>query len=865
VSTPRSRCLHHLFHVKPQEREGAATECRPYNSASEQFAESEKTFGEGRVMKLSGIPTLVRKFVRETWTFGLLSAARKSVKGVASRSGLASIEQLDILIGVVQSLERELSSQRQEEARLHQQINAIQETTASTIQALTAETSARRQEQAELREHLNAIQLDIANAVRALSDETSARHQEGARLREQIDAIQEAISRAVRALGDETSAHHREEARLREQMKGIQEEIASVGAVLATLESQRSNQVFADASELRALSARIEAEAARTTSTLYVQSEAIGWLAEHHWTTGSLNSPASALSEPPLVSIILPVWNRENLVTEAVKSVQQQIYRNWELIVVDDGSTDHSGEKIADLLDDKRIRYLRTSHQGVSAARNVGLTNSRGDWIAYIDSDDLWYPAFLARMMEAFEGAPDREWGYAAKLISNESDGTRRILQLQVDGTTLLNGNVIPMTALMHRRSLCEQVGGFDEELVRLVDWDLVLRFIAHSEPLLVPVLGGQYRMGSWPRISNQESHSLAIYRVRRKHVSRKEVSLRVLYALNFFPQLSETFVTTEIAAMREQGVDISVWSEYEPPVPYDTDVPVLRGDLCEAIAKVRPRMVHVHSLYQALRYAPIAQSAGVPMTVRGHGFEFSEERIRELSKTDAVRGVFLFPHFVADDSLQGIDATKLRPMTCCFNPDLYFPRGNTDHRLVIRTGLASPTKHLDAFIRVAAMCPRHRFVLVPCWSVGYPDHLEELKELNRSLGDPVEMLVNRPHAEVADLMRRAGIHLHTHALQEPYGMPVSIAESMAAGCYIIARRSPASVAFVAGVGKTYDTEAEAAALVQETETWTNSQWAAARLASIERAFAHYGSQEVLRPLLDEWTSSPLGSLATSA
>ena len=95
--------------------------------------------------------------------------------------------------------------------------------------------------------------------------------------------------------------------------------------------------------------------------------------------------------------------------------------------------------------------------------------------------------------------------------------------------------------------------------------------------------------------------------------------------------------------------------------------------------------------------------------------------------------------------------------------------------------------------------------------------------------------------------------------------MPVSIAESMAAGCYIIARRSPVSAAFVAEAGRTYDTEAEAAALVQETETWTSSQWAAARLASIERAFAHYGSPQVLRPLLDEWTTPAFGSFTASA
>src|ERR1700687_5469902 len=105
----------------------------------------------------------------------------------------------------------------------------------------------------------------------------------------------------------------------------------------------------------------------------------------------------------------------------------------------------------------------------------------------------------------------------------------RRILHSRADRSSLLSVNVVPMTALMHRRSLYEQVGGFDEGLRRMVDWDLALRFMARSEPLIVPVLGGQYRMGSWPRISNQESNSLAYHLVRRKHATRKHISLRVL------------------------------------------------------------------------------------------------------------------------------------------------------------------------------------------------------------------------------------------------------------------------------------------------------------------------------------------------
>ncbi len=707
------------------------------------------------------------KFFRELRSVGLVSAMRKSIKGVASRSGLVPLEQFATLANEVQSLRNEVAEGREREAILHQQITATQEDLGIVRNALTA------------------------------------------------------------------------------------------------LESQFSSQpAFAEASQLKALASEFETAAASTQSHLNTQSEAIRWLAENHWTTGPSNPPVARPTPAPLISVIMPVWNREDLVSEAIESVCRQIYRNWELIVVDDGSTDKSAESIAAFLDDKRIQYLHIAHKGQAAARNVGLKNSRGQLIAYLDSDDIWYPAFLARMVEAFNGAPDRDWAYAAKLFSDPSEGTHRIFDISAEPTSLLTSNAVPMTALVHRRSLLEQVGTFDEELERLVDWDLVVRFMAQSEPLQVPILGGQCRLGSWPRVSNQFSHALAYFQVQRKHRLKKPVAARILYALEFFPQLSETYVTTEIAAMREQGVDVVVWTEHEAPVPYDTDVPIMRGDLGEAIKKVSPRMVHVHHLHRALKYAPVAQAAGVPMTVRGHGFEFSDERIRELSQSDVIRAVFVFPHLIPDNRFT---SNKLRGTTGCFDPNLYYPRGQKDTRLVFRTGVASPSKNLDVFIRVAAMCPRHKFVLVPCWSVGYPNHLEELQALNRSLGEPVEILVNRPPGEVAELVQRAGIHLHTHALLEPYGMPVSIAESMATGCYVIARRCAASIAYVGEAGTTYETEAEAAALVRETEHWTQEQWDAARLASIDRAYTHYTSQQVLQPLLDEWTKGSGGSLAATA
>lgn len=363
--------------------------------------------------------------------------------------------------------------------------------------------------------------------------------------------------------------------------------------------------------------------------------------------------------------------------------------------------------------------------------------------------------------------------------------------------------------------------------------------------------MGGCYEQGTWPRVTTREPEFLNAYRVTRKYADATAVPARVLYALEFFPQLSETYVTTEIACMRRRGVHVEAWSEFDAVVPYETDVLVHRGSLEEAIRRSRPDVVHTHHLHRALKYLPAATAAGLPMTVRGHGAEFTEERLRALEEAPGIAVVYQFPHLIPP---AGLGSDRVRTMTSCFDPELYFPAGEKDRRMVVRTGLASPPKDMKTFLRVAARCPRHRFVLIPCFSIGFPQHLDEILEYNRSLGSPVEILPNLPHRETADLVRRAAIHLHTHALTEPFGMPVSIAEAMAAGCYLIGRRCAAVEAYLGEAGRTYESEDEAVTLVTETLHWDEERWRRAYLVSLDRAYAHFLGPKVLAPLLEDWS-----------
>lgn len=221
-------------------------------------------------------------------------------------------------------------------------------------------------------------------------------------------------------------------------------------------------------------------------------------------------SAVSRLGRPG-VSIVLPTFNRVGCVGEAVRSVQQQDYRDWELLVVDDGSTDATREAIAPLLaGDPRIRYIRQEHAGVARARNTGLAHSTAPLVAYLDSDNLWHPGFLAAAVDHLAVHAACDLVYAA-LVSREHcrDGGCLLLRA-FDRAELLKANFIDINVVVHRRSLVEKFGGWDESFRCLEDWELMLRFTAERPAEALPVLGAFYRTCDAQRVSQQEDTTAA-------------------------------------------------------------------------------------------------------------------------------------------------------------------------------------------------------------------------------------------------------------------------------------------------------------------------------------------------------------------
>ncbi|HEV8715044.1 MAG TPA: glycosyltransferase [Candidatus Binatia bacterium] len=182
----------------------------------------------------------------------------------------------------------------------------------------------------------------------------------------------------------------------------------------------------------------------------------------------------------PKVSVIIPTYNRRDFVREAIASVLAQTYDDFELLVVDDGSNDNTAAVVQEF---DGVRYVFQPNRGVSAARNRGVALSNGEFLAFLDADDLWQPRKLAHQVAFFAARAD------ARICQTEEIWLRDDVRVnphnkhrKVGGDIFarsLELCLVSPSAVMLRRELFERVGGFDESLPACEDYDLWLRIAA--------------------------------------------------------------------------------------------------------------------------------------------------------------------------------------------------------------------------------------------------------------------------------------------------------------------------------------------------------------------------------------------------
>ncbi|WP_343707597.1 glycosyltransferase family 2 protein [Flavobacterium sp.] len=209
-----------------------------------------------------------------------------------------------------------------------------------------------------------------------------------------------------------------------------------------------------------------------------------------------------------LVSIIMPAYNVENYIEASIKSVLNQTYSNWELIVVDDGSNDSTAQIIKkNQIVDNRIKYIYQTNSKQAKARNNGIKNAKGEILAFLDSDDLWLPNKLEKTLNLFD-QNNYDLIFTNSYYSSDSEinplmpkfQTMNVLDTEYRGKTaikaFIDGNKIPILTVLVKKDIVKKVGLFDEECVPAEDYDLWLKLLKEGY------------------VFKSVSHPLSIYRV---------------------------------------------------------------------------------------------------------------------------------------------------------------------------------------------------------------------------------------------------------------------------------------------------------------------------------------------------------------
>jgi glycosyltransferase involved in cell wall biosynthesis len=195
-----------------------------------------------------------------------------------------------------------------------------------------------------------------------------------------------------------------------------------------------------------------------------------------------------SISSTPTVSIIVPTYNRGSFITEMIESVISQTIQDWELIIIDDGSTDNTEHLVRPFLSDK-VFYYQLPHKGRSYARNYGIRLSKGVFIAYLDSDDVFLPSKLEKQIKWLTEKPSIAMVYTSALAINDYGDYYPTVYLASDSGNIYEkvGMYLPVTitlpSVMIRKEIQDKIGGFDEELNRFEDTDMWRR-ISRDYPI---------------------------------------------------------------------------------------------------------------------------------------------------------------------------------------------------------------------------------------------------------------------------------------------------------------------------------------------------------------------------------------------
>ncbi len=203
----------------------------------------------------------------------------------------------------------------------------------------------------------------------------------------------------------------------------------------------------------------------------------------------------------PLISVIIPAYNAERTILETITSVQEQTFSNFEMIVINDGSSDRTLELLHNVAD-RRLKIFSSENGGVCAARNRGISHTTGEFIAFLDADDLWTPDKLEAQLIALQQYPEAGVAYSWTYFMDEqgeslSPGEPTFFEGNVCAQLLVNNFLASGSNPLIRSQIIKSVGEFDPVFPHCADWDYWLRLAACCSFVVVPKHQILYRQSS--------------------------------------------------------------------------------------------------------------------------------------------------------------------------------------------------------------------------------------------------------------------------------------------------------------------------------------------------------------------------------